>query len=112
MDAESVTPPAGKTKSPASRSFIEKNLARFAELLEESVFAEETAQKSGWLQKMDARIKCAGLLLLLLASSTSRSAPVIVFVYLFSLVLAYGSHVFSASFLEKTASRKCDSAPD
>lgn len=96
-----MTRPGGKTKSPASRSFIEKNLARFAELLEESVFAEETAQKGGWLQKMDARIKCAGLLLLLLASSTSRSAAVIVFVYLISLVLAYGSHVFSASFLRR-----------
>ena len=87
--------------SSAGRSFLEKNLARFAELLEESVFAEETAQKNGWLQGMDARVKCAGLLLLLLASSLSRSAPVILFVYLFSLILAAGSHIFSTAFLRR-----------
>lgn len=96
-----MTQTPGKTTSAGSRSFLEKNLARFAELLEESVFAEETAQKNGWLQRMDARVKCAGLLLLLLASSMSRSAPVITFVYLFSILLAAGSHIFSASFLRR-----------
>lgn len=50
---------------------------------------------------MDARIKCAGLLLLLLASSVARNAAVITFVYAFGLALAMGSRVFSASFLRR-----------
>lgn len=88
-------------KSSGGRSFVERNLERFAALLQESVFAEETAKKNGWLQSMDARVKCAGLLLLLIASSVSRSITVIVFVYAFSIVLAAGSHVFSGSFLRR-----------
>jgi cobalt/nickel transport system permease protein len=92
---------ARSSGSSARRSFVERNLERFALLLQESVFAEETAQKKGWLQQMDARVKCAGLLLLLLASSISRNAAVIVCVYSAGLLLAAGSHVFSASFLRR-----------
>lgn len=83
------------------RSFLERNLERFATLLQETIFAEETAQKKGWLQQMDARVKCAGLLLLLAVSTVARNAEVLMFVYLFSVVLAAGSHVFTASFLRR-----------
>jgi cobalt/nickel transport system permease protein len=84
-----------------SRSFIEKSLARFTGLLQESVFAEETASRKGWLQTLDPRVKIAGFLLLLLASAFSHSLLVIAFLYAFSLILALGSRVFSVSFLAR-----------
>jgi cobalt/nickel transport system permease protein len=83
------------------RTFIERNLARFTRLLEDSIFAEETAQKKGWMQQMDPRIKVAATLLLLLGSSFSRSIPIILLIYSVSLILAAGSKVFSFSFLKR-----------
>jgi cobalt/nickel transport system permease protein len=84
-----------------SRSFLEKSLARFTGMLQESVFAEETASRKGWLQSIDPRVKIAGFLLLLLASAFSHSLQVIAFLYAFSLILAVGSRVFSVSFLAR-----------
>lgn len=87
--------------SSAGRSFLERNLQRFAALLQETIFAEETAQKKGWLQHVDARVKCAGLLLLLAASTVARNVAVLLCVYAFSVIVAAGSRVFSASFLRR-----------
>jgi cobalt/nickel transport system permease protein len=84
-----------------SRSFVEKTLSRFTSVLQESIFAEETASQQGWLQRIDPRVKIAGFLLLLLASAFSHSLITILCLYLFSLILAVGSKVFSASFLAR-----------
>jgi cobalt/nickel transport system permease protein len=84
-----------------SRSFLEKTLARFASILEESIFAEETASRKGWLQDIDPRIKIAGFLLMLLGSAFSHSLLVICGLYVFSLILAFGSRVFSASYVAR-----------
>jgi cobalt/nickel transport system permease protein len=84
-----------------SRSFIEKTLARLAGVLQESIFAEETASRKGWLQGIDPRIKIACFLLLLLASAFSHSLVIIASLYLFGLILAIGSRVFSVTFLAR-----------
>jgi cobalt ECF transporter T component CbiQ len=83
------------------KSYLERNLERFTLLLQNTVFAEETARKDGWLQNLDARVKCAGLILLLVVSSTSRSITVIAGLYAFGLALAWGSHIFSVAFLRR-----------
>jgi len=84
-----------------SRSFLERSLARFTSVLQESVFAEETVSRNGWLQAMDPRVKVYGTLLLILCSSFSHEALSVISIYLLSLVLAFGSKVFSMSFVRR-----------
>ena len=84
-----------------SSRFLEQNLSHFTTVLQHSVFAEEAASQTGWLQNMDPRIKTIGFLLLLLASAFSHSLPVSVAIYALSLILAAGSHVFSVHFFRR-----------
>src|SRR5207248_6081415 len=74
----------------ASQSYLERSLRSLASVLQESIFAEETARLPGWLQSMDPRVKAAGLLLLLISTAFSNSIIVIVLFLMFSLVLAAG----------------------
>jgi cobalt/nickel transport system permease protein len=83
------------------RGYLEKNLLHFSEKLQESVFAEEAANFSGWLQKVDPRVKTAGLILQVLACSISHNIITIVLLLLFSLVLVGGSHLFQSGFLRR-----------
>lgn len=84
-----------------SRPAIEKNLAKFATFLQESFFADETARKNGWLQKVDPRIKLLGSFFLLFCSSFSTHLSSILLVYAFALLLAVGSGIFSVIFVRK-----------
>ncbi len=83
------------------RSFLERNLARFTTMLQESVLTEESAAATGWLQQMDPRVKIAGILALLVASAFSHSMTVIVAIYGLTVVLAAGSRLFSFSFFRR-----------
>jgi len=83
------------------RSFLERNLARFTTVLQESVLAEDSAAATGWLQQMDPRVKVTGILALLIASAFSHSMIVIVAIYALTVFLAAGSRLFSFSFIRR-----------
>jgi cobalt/nickel transport system permease protein len=83
------------------RTFIEKNLQHFSQVLQESVFAEETAVQPGWLQKVDPRTKVVGFLLLIVATSFARNISSLLILFGFSLILVAGSKIFSFSFLRR-----------
>jgi cobalt/nickel transport system permease protein len=83
------------------RTYLEKNLLRFTQVLQESVFAEEAAGRPGWLQQVDPRVKIAGLLLLILSSSFTHSIISIVVLLVFAFLLAAGSMLLSFSFFRR-----------
>jgi cobalt/nickel transport system permease protein len=85
----------------SGRFKLEKNLAKFTSLLQESFFAEEAANKNGWLQRVDPRIKLLGFLFLIVCSSFSSRLEAIALIYILSLILAAGSHVFTLRFFRK-----------
>jgi cobalt/nickel transport system permease protein len=85
----------------SSRSFLETNIANFTAVLQDSLFAEEAAAKSGWLQSMDPRVKAGGFLFLLLAAAFCRSITILILIYSLSILLAIGSHVLSFSFFRR-----------
>jgi cobalt/nickel transport system permease protein len=88
--------------SPAGRSsFIERTLLEINRLLEQSLFAGQTARQPGLLQRLDPRIKILSLLLLLLAVGLSRSLIVIAILYLLALVLALLSKIPLAFFIKR-----------
>ena len=83
------------------RTYLEKNLLRFTQVLQESVFAEETASRPGWLQKIDPRVKIAGLLLLILSSSFMHTIMPLAVLLVSALILAAGSMLLSFSFFRR-----------
>jgi cobalt/nickel transport system permease protein len=85
----------------SSRSFLERNIAHFTAVLQDSLFAEEAAAKSGWLQSMDPRVKAGSFFILLLAAAFCRSITVLTLIYSLSVLLASGSRVFSFSFFRR-----------
>jgi cobalt/nickel transport system permease protein len=85
----------------SSRSFLERNIAGFTAVLQDSLFAEEAATQSGWLQTMDPRVKAACFLLILVSAAFCRSITILILMYSLSILLAAGSHVFSFSFFRR-----------
>src|SRR4026209_3029495 len=83
------------------RTHLEKSLIHFSSLLQESVFAEETALRKGWLQPVDPRVKVAGTFLLILSVSFSHSIIGIVTILVLAGILAAGSHILSGGFLRR-----------
>ena len=85
----------------SARFKLEKNLAKFTSLLQESFFAEEASKKTGWLQAVDPRVKFLGSIFLILCASFSRRLDAIAIIYAASLILAAGSRVFSLHLFRK-----------
>jgi cobalt/nickel transport system permease protein len=83
------------------RTYLEANLFRLSLAIQESMFAEEAAARPGWLQKVDPRVKLAGLLLMILSCSFAHQISIILLLFLFSLLLAAGSSLLSFSFVRR-----------
>jgi cobalt/nickel transport system permease protein len=83
------------------RTYLEKNLFRFSRAIQESMFAEEAATKTGWLQEIDPRVKVGGLLLLVLSCSFTHELSAIAVLFLFALLLVAGSSLLSFSFFRR-----------
>lgn len=84
-DLQSTPPLPIKNKK---SGFIERNLAEFSHLLEQSIFAEGLSHEAGLLQPLDPRVKIVSLLAVLIAVGFSRSLWVIVLLYAIVLILA------------------------
>ncbi len=91
-----------KTDKPHKRhGVIEHTLSDISHTLEQSLFAEEIAHRSGLLQSLDPRVKVFSIVLLLIAIGLSRNVPVIVGLYLVTLILARVSHVPMGFFIKR-----------
>lgn len=58
-------PQAGRRRR---RNFVDKTIRSLLHVLRDALFAEETAQRAGLLQPVDARVKLAGIVLLVCAA--------------------------------------------
>jgi cobalt/nickel transport system permease protein len=82
-------------------SVIEKTLANLAEALEQSLFAETIARRTGLLQSIDPRVKVVSTLALLIAVGLSRSLMVLAGLYGVALLLAWRSAVPMGFFVKR-----------
>jgi len=82
--------PMGRRRS---GSFVEKTLAGAAGLLREVMFSEDAAARPGLLQRLDARVKLACLLAVLVALALTRHLPVLAVAYALTLALAAASRM-------------------
>jgi cobalt ECF transporter T component CbiQ len=80
---------------------IEHTLSDISHTLEQSLFAEEIAHRSGLLQTIDPRVKVISIIVLLIAIGLSRSLIVIVGLYLITVILARLSNVPMGFFVKR-----------
>jgi cobalt/nickel transport system permease protein len=69
-------------------NFVEKTIRSLLRVLRDALFAERTAQAAGLLQRLDARVKLAGLLLLILAAVALDRLWVLAALLAFAVLLA------------------------
>lgn len=74
-------------------NFIERTLAGFARRMQRALDAEELAKAGGLLQRIDPRVKVAGLALLLIDSALARNSQTIAGILLTAVLLALLSRV-------------------
>ena len=74
-------------------NFVEKTIRSLLQVLRQAFFAEETAQLPGLLQRLDARVKVAGILLLIFSAVGLRSLSVLAALLAASVMLARFSRI-------------------
>ncbi len=80
--------------------FVDKTIGGAADLLRQAMFSGDVAASRGLLQRLDARVKIVGVFGLLVVAGVVRHVPVLVALYLMTLVLAAASRL-SVSFFVK-----------
>ena len=81
--------------------FVDKTLAGAAGLLRQAMFADDVAARRGLLQRIDARVKVVGTIVLLVATALVRHLPVLVGCYLATLALAAASGLSIGFFVRR-----------
>lgn len=81
--------------------FIDRTLKAMAGILEEFIFSEAHAHKPGMLQKLDARFKLLGILLLVVSTSLLHSIALIYLLCGLTLPLALLSRIEAPFFIKR-----------
>jgi cobalt/nickel transport system permease protein len=82
-------------------SFVEKTIGGASSLMRQAMFSEDMAAKPGLLQRIEPRVKLLTLLGLLVSAALVRHIPVLVAMYLGTLVLAAASGLSLAFFIKR-----------
>jgi cobalt ECF transporter T component CbiQ len=90
---EAAVSPIGCSGTRRRGGALEKTLDGLAKVLRQAIASEETAARPGLLQSLDARAKLLGVVALLVAVGLVRHIPVLVGIYLLTLVLAAASRI-------------------
>jgi len=91
LEADVAMCPCGCIGRRKRGSFVEKTLAGGADVLRQAMFSEDVARGGGLLQRLDPRVKVVSLLALLVVAALVRHVPVLLAMYLVTLVLAAAS---------------------
>lgn len=85
-----------------NHNFIERSIMGALSFLKESIFSEEYAQKKGFLQSLDPRVKLVTFLLFIIQVLFAKSMVVVLFFYLLCLLLSRASGIRLFFFLKRT----------
>ena len=81
--------------------FVAKTLDGASGLMRQAMFSEDVAAQPGLLQSLDVRVKLVTLIGWLVVVAFLRSFPVLVVMYLGTLVLAAASHLSLSFFIKR-----------
>ena len=82
-------------------SFVEKTLTGGADLLRQVMFADDVSARQGMLQRIDPRVKIAGLAGLLLVAAFAHHTETLVAMYAATLLLAVSSRLPLGFFVKR-----------
>jgi cobalt/nickel transport system ATP-binding protein len=80
---------------------LEKTIASVARVIEATIASERWAHAGGRLQSIDARVKIAALPLFILLCALTKSLPMLVVLYIVSLILAVVSGIRLVDFIKR-----------
>lgn len=75
------------------RSFLEQTIHHLLQAIQDAFFAEDTALRSGLLQRLDPRVKLAGLAALLVSAIAARRLWLLIALFLLAVILAILSRI-------------------
>jgi cobalt/nickel transport system permease protein len=75
------------------RTFVEQTIHRMLQAIQDAFFAEDMALRSGLLQRLDPRVKLAGLAALLVSAIASRRLWLLIALFLLAVILAIVSRI-------------------
>jgi len=81
--------------------FLERSLKSALDFFKEAVFSEDIARRKGLLQALDPRVKIISLLVSLFAICLIRNMPILISLYVFSVVLAFASGIETLFFIKR-----------
>ena len=93
VKTEISTVPRGRDMRQRQRHFVERSISQLLVTMEYTLTAEEIARKDGLLQRLDPRVKVAGLTALIVAAALAQKLMVIGAIFILALVLAGLSRV-------------------
>jgi cobalt/nickel transport system permease protein len=88
--------------SAKNNSFIEHSILGALSFLKESVFSDEYANKSGFLQSLNPKIKTITFLIFVISAVLAKNIFVLILLYLLCLFLTYLSKIDAVFFLKRT----------
>lgn len=91
----------GGVSAKNKKSILERTLHETVRFLDDALFNETVSAKNGFLQKVDARIKIAAILALIVALSFKRGPMAMLPFALFALLLAAASRVPMGVFIKR-----------
>jgi cobalt ECF transporter T component CbiQ len=101
LESENTTFPLGCNGRRRRGGAAEKTLDGLAKVLRQAIASEEIAARDGLLQRLDARAKLLGVLALLIAVGLVWHIPVLIGLYVLTLVLAAASRIGLWSFVKR-----------
>ncbi len=93
LQGEAALCPCGCVGVRRKGSFVEKTLTGGADVLRQAMYSEDLAAAPGLLQRLDARLKLLGMLVLLVAVALVHHIPVLLAGYAVTFVLAAASRL-------------------
>jgi len=82
-------------------SLLEKNIAGLTSVIQNSIFAQETVRKKGYLQSLDPRTKLICFIFMLFAVSFTQDLFSLLFLYLLLILLAFLSKISIRYFIAR-----------
>jgi cobalt/nickel transport system permease protein len=101
LQAEVGLCPCGCIGKRTKGSFVDKTIAGGANVLRQALFTEELASEHGLLQRIDARVKLVTTLLLLIVAALARNVPVLIGLYVVTLLVAAASRIPIGFFVKR-----------
>jgi cobalt/nickel transport system permease protein len=101
VQGEMALCPCGCIGKRKKGSFVEKTLSGASNVMRQAMFSEDVAAQNGLLQRLDARVKIVALVVLLLTAALVRNIPVLIGIYIATVVLAAASRLPVGFFVKR-----------